>query len=379
MSGSKTLVTGGAGFIGRRVVKRLLETGTEVVVLDCLDPLVHGAEAEFPAEVQGARCIRADVRDPDAWVESLEGVGVVYHLAAATGTGESMYRAQRYVDVNAGGTALFTDQVLSGIGSAVQRVVLASSRAVYGEGPYTCRTCGVVTPGARSRERLARGLWQPVCPQCSGEIFPLPQHADHPVRPTSIYGATKRSQEEILDIALGHTDVTVVSLRLQNVYGPGQSLRNPYVGVLSTFANLLLRGESLSVWEDGEESRDFLYVDDAAEAFVRAGSSEAGVVDVGTGVGTSMFEAARLLASAADMEEEARIRITGQFRVGDIRHAVADLEVISELLPGWEPRPFEEGVGLLLEWCRGQPAQASRLPGALAELESAGLFGKVGQ
>ena len=225
----RVLVTGGAGFIGRCLVSRLLAAGRDVTVLDALVEAVHGPDAEPPHELEGARFVRGDVRDASAWRTALvEGVDMIYHLASETGTGESMYRAQHYVDVNVGGTALLCD-LLGAMDSLPRRVVLASSRAVYGEGPYRCPTHGIVHPGPRSAERLAAGAWDPECPTCGLPLTPTPSGPDTFTHPSSVYGLTKRDQEELLLSLLPARGIEVVSLRLQNVYGPGShyGIRTP--------------------------------------------------------------------------------------------------------------------------------------------------------
>ena len=386
----RVLVTGGAGFIGRSLVRRLLDAGCDVTVLDALVEAVHGPDAEPPHELQGAHFVRGDVRDGSAWRTALEGVDLIYHLASETGTGESMYRARRYVDVNVGGTALLCD-LLGVVDSLPRRVVLASSRAVYGEGPYRCQTHGIVHPGPRSAERLAAGAWDPECPTCGLPLTPSPSGPDTLTHPSSVYGLTKRDQEELLLSLLPARGIEVVSLRLQNVYGPGQSLRNPYTGILSIFAVRLLDGGSVSVFEDGLESRDFVHVDDAVETFLRAGDVDLGsatpvaqshpgastlVLDVGSGRGTSVIEAARLLAQACGAGED-RLRVTGDYRIGDVRHAFCDPSRVSDVLK-MEPRTsLAEGIQELVAWVRGAERPGSRLDDALDEMRAAGLLGRA--
>ncbi len=377
---SRVLVTGGAGFIGSRLVRRLLDAGREVTVLDALLPAVHGPDAEPPGALDGARFLRGDVRDEAAWREALDDVGLVYHLAAETGTGESMYRARRYVDVNVGGTALLCDLLATDEAPAVERVVLASSRAVYGEGPYRCPEHGVVHPDPRSAERLSRGRWEPVCPECGAEVTLLPAHAGTRAAPTSTYGMTKRDQEELLHLLLPSLGIEVASLRLQNVYGPGQSLRNPYTGILSIFSVRFLAGEGVRVFEDGAESRDFVFVDDVVEAFLRAGEVETGpgplVVDVGSGEAVSVLRVARALAARYGAPEDA-VEVTGEYRVGDIRHAVADPARMEAILALGKPTGLDEGLDRLAGWVREAERPASTLDAALDEMAAAGLLGRA--
>ncbi|MHB1194700.1 MAG: NAD-dependent epimerase/dehydratase family protein [Longimicrobiales bacterium] len=376
----RIVVSGGAGFIGSRLVRRLLDAGHDVAVLDSLVPAVHGEGAAPPAAVAGARFLKGDVRDGGAWKEVLSDATRVYHLAAETGTGESMYRSRHYVDVNVGGTALLCDLLISGAAPRVTKVVLASSRAVYGEGPYRCPEHGVVVPAPRTVARLAAGLWEPVCPRCDAEVALEPASPAVPAAPTSVYGATKRDQEELVHLLLPPKGMGVVSLRLQNVYGPGQSLRNPYTGILSIFSVRLLAGQGVRVFEDGLESRDFVYVDDVVDAFVRAGDVKlppgGAVVDVGSGVATPVLEAAVALAERYGAPRSS-VEVTGEFRVGDIRHAVADPRAARELLGLGASTPFARGLDVLADWVRASERPASGLEGALAEMARSGLLGRA--
>lgn len=382
----RVLVTGGAGFIGSRLTRALLAAGREVTVLDAIVEAVHGPDAEPPAATQGARFVRGDVRDADAWKAALEDVDLVYHLAAETGTGESMYRARHYVDVNVGGTALLCD-VIGAAATPPRRVVVASSRAIYGEGPYRCAAHGVVHPEPRPRERLAAGSWEPACSTCGLTLEPRPAGAETPARPASVYGLTKRDQEELLLALLPPRGIEVAALRLQNVYGPGQSLRNPYTGILSIFSVRLLDGEGINVFEDGLESRDFVHVDDVVEAFAAAGSApvsapaaagSAGtlVVDVGSGRPTSVLDVAHLLARVCGADES-RITVTGDFRVGDIRHAFCDSGPARAALGVAARIPLLEGVRGLVAWVRATERPSSRLDEALDEMRAAGLLGRA--
>lgn len=376
----RVVVSGGAGFIGRRVVRRLLDAGHEVTVLDALIPAVHGEGAGPPAEIQGARFLKGDVRSAGAWRDALEGATQVVHLAAETGTGESMYRSHHYVDVNVGGTALLCDLLLAGAAPRVSRVVLASSRAVYGEGPYRCSEHGVVVPESRPAERLAAGRWEPICPACGAEV--AVEAADGSVlpKPISTYGVTKRDQEELLHLLLPPKGVDVVSLRLQNVYGPGQSLQNPYTGILSIFSVRLLAGQGIRVFEDGLESRDFVFVDDVAEAFVRAGqvavTGGSVTVDVGSGTASSVLDVARALARRYGAPE-ALVEVTGEYRVGDIRHALANPAAARYLLGLGPATSLDAGLDALAAWVRESERPQSTLDRALDEMAASGLLGRA--
>ena len=383
MAGS-ALVSGGAGFIGRRLVRRLLDDGWDVAVLDALVEPVHGANAAPPSQIDGARFVRGDVRDADAWRAALrDGVDVVWHLAAETGTGESMYRSRRYVDVNVGGTALLCD-LLAGGAAEPRRVVLAGSRAVYGEGPYACPACGPVYPGPRSAEALARGAWEPRCPGCAGPVEALPAGDGTRLEPASVYALTKRDQEDVLELLLPPRDVEVVTLRLQNVYGPGQSLSNPYTGILSIFSVRLLEGGTVDVFEDGLESRDFVYVDDVVDAFAAAADAPLGggrgrraSVDVGSGEAATVHDVALRLARLYGADPS-RVRVTGEYRVGDIRHARADVSAAARLLGRVPGTPLDEGLAALAAWVGGEARGASALERALDEMRERGLLGRAG-
>lgn len=374
----KVLVTGGAGFIGSRVVDVLLQQGNTITVLDTLSPQIHAVQAFPPALRDNAACIRADVRNTNALRGAIAGVEAVVHLAAETGTGQSMYDVRRYSDVNTLGTATLLD-LLMNEAHTVRRVVLASSRAVYGEGQYRCPRCGIVHPPTRSGEQLARHEWEIVCPICGGAAAPIPTREDALLQPQSIYASTKHSQEQLVTIACQARGIESVVLRYQNAYGPGQSLANPYTGMISIFFSLIAARAPLSLFEDGLPSRDFVFIDDVAAATAAAveavgvGSS---AINVGTSVRTSVQEVAMLLYSLLGVEPD--LTVTGQSRAGDIRHCCADITRLVEQL-GYTPRiDFAEGLRRFAAWAVAQEDvvghAAERFERAQRELTTRKLF-----
>lgn len=371
------LVTGGAGFIGSRLVMRLREAGRPVTVLDALVPSVHGRNATKP-DLHGSRFVHGDVRDPAAWRDALrDQPELIFHLAAETGTGESMYKAVQYMEANVTGTAVLCDLITAGV-TQPARVIVASSRAVYGEGPYRRQDGSVVYPDPRSVASMSAGRWEPLDPDTGEELAPIAVGPWARTQPSSAYGLTKLTQEQILHLLLPPLGVESVALRLQNVYGPGQSLTNPYTGILSIFSVQLLNDEGVRIFEDGRESRDFVFVDDVVEAFWKAGTAAVPgnpvTVDIGGGEPTSVLAIGRALCERCDRPVEDYLTITGEFRVGDIRHAFADLTGAREVLQ-WAPKvDLSQGLDRLLSWIRAGSLPESTLGAALAEMEEVGLL-----
>ncbi|MBV9625972.1 MAG: SDR family NAD(P)-dependent oxidoreductase [Acidobacteria bacterium] len=370
------LITGGAGFIGLHLVRRLLEEGCTVAVLDNFNPQVHGDNRELPNDLSDhVELYRADVRDHDALRSALAKRDALVHLAAETGTGQSMYEVSRYQDVNLGGTAAILDTVVNNARLGLGKIVVASSRAVYGEGKYRCNEHGIVYPQRRTLDHLKAGIYEPVCPTCNIECVPEATSEDSPTSPLSIYGLTKKVQEEIVFMFAQACGFSACALRYQNVFGPGQSLVNPYTGILAIFSNLARCGSSIQVFEDGRESRDFVYVDDAIEATWRAIVSESRspeTFNVGTGERTTVLEAAKGIIE--HYQSSARIVITGAFRQGDIRHNFADLAKIRGSL-GFAPRfTFMTGLKRFLDWAVGRSVVRSGYESSLEEMSERGLL-----
>lgn len=371
------LITGGAGFIGSRLAKAMHAQGHEVTVLDSLTRQVHGPDAQFdPALRQFARCVRGDVRDRALLADAIAGQEVIVHLAAETGTGQSMYAVRDYEDVNLGGTAVLLDLLVNQRSPSLRKLMVASSRAIYGEGHYRCAEHGSFYPPARRAEDLAAGRFDPTCPHCGAVALPAPTPETAPFAPSSFYGLTKQVQEQMVLMFASTLGIDGVALRYQNVYGPGQSLSNPYTGLLAVFSNLVRQGKGLDVFEDGRESRDFVYVDDVVEATVAMASADVrGVhsVNVGSGVMTSVHDVAR--AVVAHFHADVPIRVTGAYRLGDIRHNVADMSQL-ERLTGVRPAcDFQNGLKAFLDWAAGSAPVESGFERSLQELRARGLIG----
>ena len=372
------LITGGAGFIGRRLAQKLVAQGTAVTVLDNLSEQVHGPGADFPRELReldNCRCVLGDVCDEALISGEIADKDVVVHLAAETGTGQSMYAVRRYERVNLQGTATLLDVVVNKRPARLRKLVVASSRAIYGEGKYECGQHGVVFPLARTAEAMAAGKFEPQCPVCGLEVAVLPTSEDTPFAPSSFYGLTKQTQEQMVLLFGAALGLDAFALRYQNVYGPGQSLNNPYTGLLAVFSNLVRQGKPLNIFEDGLESRDFVYIDDVVEATAACLYKKAtGTValNVGSGVRTNVLEVAHAVREY--FNSDVPINVSGSFRVGDIRHNVADISRI-KAMTGFSPKwAFQAGLRKFLEWARTQSTGEAGFERSLAELRERGLM-----
>jgi dTDP-L-rhamnose 4-epimerase len=369
----RVLVTGGAGFVGSHLVDALVARGDRVRVLDSLDPQVHGPERRAPAWLSpAAELVVGDVRDPDAWGPVLKDVDVVYHLAAAVGVGQSMYRVADYTAVNTMGTAHLL-QTLIDREMMPERLVVASSMSIYGEGRYL-RPDGSA-PGAvvRTADRLRARQWEPVDAD-GAPLAPAPTDEGKALDPTSIYALTKADQERmVLQIGEAYR-IPSVALRFFNIYGPRQALSNPYTGVAAIFSARLLNGEPPLIFEDGGQRRDFVSVHDVVRALLLAADAPGAVgkaLNVGSGRAVSVREVADTLARVLGVKAEPRV--SGTYRVGDIRHCFSDISAAREAL-GYEPRvTFEAGMEELVGWLRAQERPESGIERHAAELAARGL------
>nr|WP_260838078.1 NAD-dependent epimerase/dehydratase family protein [Microbacterium sp. SLBN-146] len=350
----------------------MADSNHRVTVLDSLVAQVHGDEPRTTSPLLRSLDGIADVRigtvtSVEDLRSSLDGVTVVVHLAAETGTGQSMYEIDRYVDTNVGGTAKLLN-ILTNEPHTVRRIVVASSRSIYGEGAYRTASGDVVFPPHRSADDMAGGDFD-VHMNGHDELTLIPTPETALLHPSSVYGITKQSQEALIMTTAPTIGIEPVALRYQNVYGPGQSLKNPYTGILSIFSTLIRQGKSINIFEDGQESRDFVYIDDVVEAtFLACVASDAGgtVANIGSGVQTTVVDVVDALFRAFDTTVP--VTISGNFRLGDIRHNVADTTRARELL-GFEARvPFEDGIERFVAWVQSEPLETDGYERSLAEM-----------
>ena len=370
------LITGGAGFIGSRLCEKLYDKGYEVTILDNLSYQIHGTtESSLFQRVKG-KCtfIKGDVRNKKDWEEALKGQNIIIHLAAETGTGQSMYELAKYNDVNIMGTAHFLE-ILANTKHSVKKIIVASSRAIYGEGKYNCEIHGDQYPLQRKKKDMEKGDFNPKCDICFMELNLLPTDEKSMIHPSSIYGINKQQQEQMVMLMGESLGIPSVAFRYQNVYGPGQSLSNPYTGILSIFSTRILNGNDLDIYEDGLESRDFVYVDDVVDATILGIEKEEAngeVFNVGSGIATTVKEIAEFLKKCYN--SDIRISISGKYRLGDIRHNYADLNKAKTLL-GFTPKyNFKKGISEFINWVKTQEVNDDRYEKSIQELKDKGLM-----
>jgi dTDP-L-rhamnose 4-epimerase len=352
---SKVLVTGGAGFIGSHLVDKLVEMGNEVIVLDNLEPQVHTKKPDYLNSE--AQYVLGDIRDESILARAIKDVEVVFHEAAAIGVGQSMYQIDKYMDVNTMATAKLLN-VLLNEEHEVKKLIVASSMSIYGEGAYECTDCGIVYPELRTAEQLKKSAWEMKCPKCDKIVKPSPTSEDKTLYPTSIYAITKRDQEEMC-LTVGRAyGIPAVALRYFNVYGPRQSLNNPYTGVCAIFSARIKNENPPLIFEDGLQSRDFVSVHDIVEAnllAMKSSNANYGVFNVGTGKEINILEIARTLIKL--YKKKLKPEITNKFRAGDIRQCFADISRIKTKL-GYKPKvAFEEGMKELVNWGEKEEAE----------------------
>ena len=372
----QVLVTGGLGFIGSHVVDILIDRGYDVKILDNLEPQVHGTKGELPSYVNDkATLIRGDVREKNDLSKVLKEIDAVIHLAAAVGVGQSMYQINKYVSYNTGGTANILDLIVNSDNS-IKKLVVASSMSIYGEGKYSCKNCGEVYPQLRTEDQVSSGDWEPKCPVCEKEITSIHTDEKKPLMPTSLYAQTKRHQEEMCLLIGKSYSLPTVALRFFNVYGPRQSLSNPYTGVCAVFSSRILNGKPPYVFEDGKQQRDFVNVKDLANANVLAlekSNANYQAINVGSGQPISILRLAEILINLYDANLEPKI--SKRYRKGDIRHCYADITKAKALL-GYEPTvSITDGLNKLVEYGKANNwASVDLFEKSLRELEERKLI-----
>lgn len=375
---SRILITGGAGFIGSNLALKLVASGSSVTVLDNLSPQIHGDDPElsplYCAIKDKVTFIKGTVESREDWLRALVGVDIVVHLAAETGTGQSMYQIKRYSDVNIGGSAIFLD-LLANQKYGIKKMVIASSRSIYGEGKYHCKEHGIVYPTARDDAAMLQGDFNVKCPLCNTDVELLATDEESKIHPSSIYGVTKQVQEQMFLITGKSLGIDTVALRFQNVYGAGQSLSNPYTGILSIFSTRIKNGNDINIFEDGKESRDFVYIDDVVNSIILAIQSDKAAgkaYNVGSGICTDVLTVATTLKDI--YQSDSNINVSGNYRVGDIRHNYADLTKIKKDL-GFAPHTdFEQGMKKFTNWVNLQDVQSDRYEQSIDEMKKKGLY-----
>lgn len=374
----KILVTGGAGFIGTNLILKLLEGNYEITILDNFHPQIHGNFKNLHEKLIGkVKLIDGSVTDKNKFHQALLNQDVVIHLAAETGTGQSMYDISGYSNVNIIGTSILCDFLINEE-HKINKIILASSRAIYGEGKYFSPNIGYVYPESRTINSITNSF-EPKCP-ISGNFNLKLEFTDEnsKIHPVSFYGITKQVQEQMLILAAKIKSIDFFGLRYQNVYGPGQSLKNPYTGILSIFTRLALKNENINIFEDGNESRDFVYINDVVDATIKAINNEKKgqfILNIGSGISTTVNEVANHIVSI--LKSTSKLIISGTFREGDIRHNVADIKLARKIInynPIWT---FDNGIKQFLNWALLQndiPNNFDDYDNSLKELKARGLI-----
>ena len=377
----KILITGGAGFIGSNLALALLKKGHQVTVLDNLSEQIHGKNPEKTSPLylsikDKVQFIKGTVACRETLQKAIADNTVIVHLAAETGTGQSMYEIQHYTDVNIGATALLLD-ILTNEKHSVKKVVVASSRAIYGEGKYYNKTKNTfVYPLQRTDNDMQKGDFEVKDPQNHSDVLELVATTeDAIIHPTSVYGITKQVQEQLVMTVCPTIGIAGVAFRYQNVYGPGQSLKNPYTGILSIFSTQIKNGNGINIFEDGKETRDFVFISDVVDATVLGIEKESAnnqVFNVGTGVATDVITVATELSNNYGIQVP--ITISGNYRLGDIRHNYADITKARQLL-GFEPKiSFKEGLKQFTDWVNTQEVEEDKYQQSIDEMKAKGLY-----
>lgn len=377
----RILITGGSGFIGAEIVNQLHNRGDQnITVLDSMTEQIHGKDWQqsYLYKTIEGKCnfIKGSVCDLQTLTDAVRNAEVVVHLAAETGTGQSMYQINQYNETNIMGTSNLL-QAISTLGSKskVRKIILSSSRSVYGEGKYECPKCGVVYPNNRDKDKMLSGDFNFYCSKCGEKLNLLSTTEDSEIKPASLYAYTKYAQEMMLRTMCPAMGIDYTIFRFQNVYGVGQSLKNPYTGILSVFSSLMLENKTVNIFEDGMESRDFINVKDIASGVIDSideTKSNGETINLGSGINTRVIDIAEILKKHYKSKSE--IRITGDFRIGDIAHNKADISKAERIL-GFKPAiSLDDGLRDFCEWVKGQDKDNSGYERSLSEMEKAGMF-----
>jgi dTDP-L-rhamnose 4-epimerase len=374
------LITGGAGFIGSNLALTLIEKGYVVTVLDNLSPQIHGENPEinsflFSKIKNKVIFIKGCVTSKADWTRALANQDAIVHLAAETGTGQSMYEIEKYSTVNIGGTAIMLD-ILANTAHSVKKVVIASSRSIYGEGKYWCDELNMaVYPKHRTEDFMRQKDFEVKYEGLSKALQLVGTDEESKIHPSSVYGITKQNQEQMIMTVCPTIGIAPVAFRYQNVYGPGQSLSNPYTGILSIFSTLIRNGKDINIFEDGKESRDFVFIDDVVTATIlgiEKIEANNGVFNVGTGEAIDVITVANQLIKNYCINT--KVNISGNYRLGDIRHNFADLTKITNVL-GFKPMyNFEMGIKKFTDWVLTQEILESKYEVSISEMKEKGLF-----
>ncbi|MDD4993939.1 MAG: NAD-dependent epimerase/dehydratase family protein [Paludibacter sp.] len=374
------LITGGAGFIGSNLSLKLINKGYKVKILDNLSEQIHGINPDLTSPLYNSikgkvEFINGSVTDRLDWLNAIKDVECVVHLAAETGTGQSMYNIYNYVNVNICGTALLLD-ILTNEKHNVKRVVVAESRAIYGEGRYfSDELDNYVYPDERTEEFMSKGDFDVKYMDCKLPLKLVSTTEDSQIHPTSVYGITKQVQGQLIHLVCPKIGIDAVSFRYQNVYGPGQSLSNPYTGILSIFSTRIKNGNGLNIFEDGKETRDFVYIDDVVDATIlgiEVNEAAGNAFNIGTGVATDVLTIANTLIDKYNISVP--IVMSGNYRLGDIRHNFADISLAKNIL-GYEPKwSFSDGIGEFARWVNEQEVQEDRYEISIEEMKLKGLY-----
>lgn len=372
------LITGGAGFIGSNLALKLISKGYTITVLDNLSEQIHGVNPENDSplyqSIKGkVNFIKGTVTSVEDWRKAIANQDIIVHYAAETGTGQSMYEIQKYVDVNINGTAIALD-LLANEPHQIKKMIIASSRSIYGEGKYRSHEFGVVYPKHRTAKYMDTGDYE-VKVEGSSPLELLATDEESKIHPSSVYGITKQNQEQMIMTVCPTLGIAPVAFRYQNVYGPGQSLKNPYTGILSIFSTQIKNGNGINIFEDGKETRDFVFVNDVVDATILGIEKEEAnneIFNVGTGVPTDVITVANGLIKNYGIDVP--VTISGNYRLGDIRHNYADLSKIKNKL-GFEPQfSFEQGLKQFTNWVDMQEVQQDNYAKSIEEMKAKGLY-----